>query len=31
MPGDDSKEITLEDFRGQHVFIFFFVKALTPG
>jgi peroxiredoxin Q/BCP len=28
---DDGKPVSLEDFRGKHVFIFFFVKALTPG
>jgi peroxiredoxin Q/BCP len=31
LPSDDGREIALEDFRGQHLFIFFFVKALTPG
>jgi peroxiredoxin Q/BCP len=31
LPNEDGKEIALEDFRGKHVFIFFFVKALTPG
>jgi peroxiredoxin Q/BCP len=31
LPNEDGKEIAIEDFRGKHVFIFFFVKALTPG
>lgn len=27
----DGKEISLSDFRGKHVVLFFFVKALTSG
>jgi len=28
---DEDKEISLEDFAGKRVFIFFFPKANTPG
>jgi peroxiredoxin Q/BCP len=28
---DDSKEVTLEDYRGRDLVIFFFPKANTPG
>jgi peroxiredoxin Q/BCP len=28
---DDGKEVTLEDYRGRDLVIFFFPKANTPG
>jgi thioredoxin-dependent peroxiredoxin len=28
---DDGKEVSLNDFRGMHVLLFFFPKANTPG
>jgi thioredoxin-dependent peroxiredoxin len=28
---DDGKQLTLADFRGKNVVLFFFPKALTPG
>lgn len=31
LPGADGKEVALADFRGKHVVLFFFVKALTSG
>ena len=31
LPGDDGKEIRLADYRGKHVVLYFFVKALTSG
>ena len=31
LPGDDGKDISLADFRGKNVLLYFFVKALTPG
>jgi peroxiredoxin Q/BCP len=31
LPADDGKEISLADFRGKNVLLYFFVKALTPG
>ena len=31
LPSDDGKEISLSDYRGKYVVLFFFVKALTSG
>jgi peroxiredoxin Q/BCP len=31
LPADDGTEIRLFDFRGKHVVLYFFVKALTSG
>ena len=31
LANDDGKEVALTDFRGKHVILFFFVKALTSG
>jgi len=31
LPADDGSEISLQDFRGKHVVLYFFPKALTPG
>ena len=31
LPDDSGKEVALADLRGQHVILFFFVKALTSG
>ncbi len=31
LPSDDSSEVALSAFRGQHVVLYFFVKALTSG
>jgi peroxiredoxin Q/BCP len=31
LPGDDGNEVALADYRGKHVILFFFVKALTSG
>jgi peroxiredoxin Q/BCP len=31
LSGDDGKAVTLAEFRGKYVVLFFFVKALTPG
>jgi len=31
LPGDDGATITLADFKGQNVVLWFFPKALTPG
>jgi thioredoxin-dependent peroxiredoxin len=28
---DDGKEVTLKDFKGKRVLLFFFPKANTPG
>lgn len=28
---DDGKEISLQDFRGKNVVLYFFPKASTPG
>ena len=31
LPGDDGTEVALADYRGKHVVLYFFVKALTSG
>jgi peroxiredoxin Q/BCP len=31
LPGDDGKTLSLSDFRGKNLLLYFFVKALTPG
>jgi thioredoxin-dependent peroxiredoxin len=31
LPTDEDKSVELSDFRGKHVVLFFFPKALTPG
>jgi peroxiredoxin len=31
LKSDEGKDIALEDFQGQRVFLFFFPKANTPG
>ncbi len=31
LPGDDGQNVSLADFRGRNVLLYFFVKALTPG
>jgi peroxiredoxin Q/BCP len=31
LPADDGSEISLSEFRGRYVVLFFFPKALTPG
>jgi len=31
LPSADGKDVTLTDYRGKHVVLFFFVKALTSG
>lgn len=31
LPADDGKQVTLADFRGKNVVLFFFPKAMTPG
>jgi len=31
LPADDGREIRLFDLRGNHVVLYFFVKALTSG
>ena len=31
LKSDESKDISLQDFHGQRVFLFFFPKANTPG
>lgn len=28
---DEGKEVSLQDFQGKRVFLFFFPKANTPG
>ena len=28
---DEGKPISLTDFRGKNILLYFFVKALTPG
>lgn len=31
LPADDGSEVSLSDFRGKNVILFFFPKANTPG
>jgi thioredoxin-dependent peroxiredoxin len=31
LPADDGREISLNDFRGKHVALYFYPKASTPG
>ncbi len=31
LKSDEDKEISLQDFKGKRVFVFFFPKANTPG
>jgi peroxiredoxin Q/BCP len=31
LPADDGSEVSLADFSGRHVILFFFPKADTPG
>ena len=31
LASDEGKEISLNDFAGRHVLLFFFPKANTPG
>lgn len=31
LPADDGSEISLKDFRGKHVALYFYPKASTPG
>jgi peroxiredoxin Q/BCP len=31
LPSDNGAEVKLADFRGRHVVLFFFPKALTSG
>jgi thioredoxin-dependent peroxiredoxin len=31
LAADDDREVTLGDFRGRWLVLFFFPKALTPG
>ena len=31
LPGDDGQTISLSDYKGKNVLLYFFVKALTPG
>jgi len=31
LPGDDGHTVSLSDFKGTNVLLYFFVKALTPG
>ena len=31
LPTDEGREISLSDYRGKYVVLFFFVKALTSG
>ncbi len=31
LPADDGSEVSLKDFRGQPVVLFFYPKANTPG
>ncbi len=31
VPSDEGKEISLADFRGKNVVLYFFPKANTPG
>jgi thioredoxin-dependent peroxiredoxin len=31
LPGDEGQNVSLSDFKGKNVLLYFFVKALTPG
>ncbi len=31
LPGDEGQKVSLSDFKGKNVLLYFFVKALTPG
>lgn len=31
LPADDGRTVSLADFRGQRVVVYFFPKAMTPG
>ncbi len=31
LPGDDGQTVSLADFKGKNMLLYFFVKALTPG
>ena len=31
LPGDDGKDVSLSDFPGKRVVLFFYPKANTPG
>jgi len=31
LPSDEGQTISLSDFKGKNVLLYFFVKALTPG
>jgi len=31
LPADDGQNVSLSDFKGTNVLLYFFVKALTPG
>ena len=31
LPADDGADVSLKDFQGQNVVLFFFPKASTPG
>ncbi len=31
LPADDGREVSLREFRGGRVVLYFFPKAMTPG
>ena len=31
LPADDGSEVSLKDYKGRHVVLFFYPKASTPG
>jgi thioredoxin-dependent peroxiredoxin len=31
LKADDGKDVSLSDFRGKHVLLYFYPKANTPG
>ena len=31
LPADDGTEVSLSDYQGRHVVLFFYPKASTPG
>jgi peroxiredoxin Q/BCP len=31
LPGDDGQSVSLSNYKGKNVLLYFFVKALTPG